>query len=70
VSIDLFMMMTGAVGVLLTIATAWQGRIRFAATAGLATGAFLVVCMVALHPTAGSPASPGTAGTAGSISAH
>jgi hypothetical protein len=57
VSVDLVMVAVGILGFLTTMATAWQGKFRLAAGAGILTGALLVVCMFVFRPS-GEPPSP------------
>jgi hypothetical protein len=62
VNVDLVMVVVGVLGFLTTMATAWQGKFRLAAGAGILTGALLVVCMFVFRPSGESPSAGGIAG--------
>jgi hypothetical protein len=62
VNVDLVMVVVGVLGFLTTMATAWQGKFRLAAGAGILTGALLVVCMFVFRPSAEPPTAGGVAG--------
>jgi hypothetical protein len=58
-NVEVVMVAIGVIGFLTTIATAWQGKFKFAAGAGLLTGAVLVVCMFVFRPGNEQPAAVG-----------